>query len=45
MLDHDTDSYYKISRAFPGSQAIGGLTRNRAAFSPLRQRRYQPWFS
>jgi len=29
MLDHDTDSYYKISRAFAGSQATGGLTRNR----------------
>jgi len=29
MLDHDTDSYYKISRAFAGSPATGGLTRNR----------------
>src|SRR5262245_17886958 len=28
MLDHDTDSYYKISRAFVGRQAAGGLTRD-----------------
>jgi len=28
MLDHDTDSYYKISRAFVGGQAAGGLTRD-----------------
>ena len=28
MLDHDTDSYYKISRAFLGGQPAGGLTRN-----------------
>jgi pimeloyl-ACP methyl ester carboxylesterase len=28
MLDHDTDSYYKISRAFVGSQPSGGLTRD-----------------
>jgi len=27
MLDHDTDSYYKISRAFTGGQPSGGLTR------------------
>jgi hypothetical protein len=26
MLDHDTDSYEKISRAFTGGQASGGLT-------------------
>ena len=28
MLDHDTDSYEKISRAFAGGQASGGLTRD-----------------
>jgi pimeloyl-ACP methyl ester carboxylesterase len=28
MLDHDTDSYYKISRAFLGGQPAGGLTRD-----------------
>jgi pimeloyl-ACP methyl ester carboxylesterase len=28
MLDHDTDSYYKISRAFLDGQAAGGLTRD-----------------
>jgi pimeloyl-ACP methyl ester carboxylesterase len=28
MLDHDTDSYYKISRAFAGEQPSGGLTRD-----------------
>jgi pimeloyl-ACP methyl ester carboxylesterase len=28
MLDHDTDSYYKISRAFTGGQPSGGLTRD-----------------
>jgi pimeloyl-ACP methyl ester carboxylesterase len=28
MLDHDTDSYYKISRAFAGEQPAGNLTRN-----------------
>jgi pimeloyl-ACP methyl ester carboxylesterase len=27
MLDHDTDAYYKISRAFTGGQPSGGLTR------------------
>ena len=27
MLDHDTDSYYKISRAFVEGKAVGGLTR------------------
>jgi pimeloyl-ACP methyl ester carboxylesterase len=27
LLDHDTDSYYKISRAFLDSQPSGGLTR------------------
>ena len=27
MLDHDTDSYYKISRAFVDGQPSGGLTR------------------
>ncbi|HKA97035.1 MAG TPA: epoxide hydrolase [Streptosporangiaceae bacterium] len=27
LLDHDTDSYYKISRAFTGGQPSGGLTR------------------
>jgi pimeloyl-ACP methyl ester carboxylesterase len=26
MLDHDTDAYYKISRAFTGGQPSGGLT-------------------
>ena len=29
MLDHDTDSYYKISRAFLGGQPAGNLTRDR----------------
>jgi len=28
MLDHDTDSYYKISRAFVDGQPSGGLSRN-----------------
>ncbi|MGZ4589098.1 MAG: epoxide hydrolase family protein, partial [Mycobacteriaceae bacterium] len=28
MLDHDTDSYYKISRAFVERQPAGGLTRD-----------------
>jgi pimeloyl-ACP methyl ester carboxylesterase len=28
MLDHDTDSYYKISRAFLGGQPSGQLTRD-----------------
>jgi pimeloyl-ACP methyl ester carboxylesterase len=28
MLDHDTDSYQKISRAFTGGQPSGGLTRD-----------------
>jgi pimeloyl-ACP methyl ester carboxylesterase len=28
MLDHDTDSYYKISRAFTGDQPTGNLTRD-----------------
>jgi pimeloyl-ACP methyl ester carboxylesterase len=27
MLDHDTDSYYKISRAFVDGTPVGGLTR------------------
>jgi pimeloyl-ACP methyl ester carboxylesterase len=27
LLDHDTDSYYKISRAFVESEPVGGLTR------------------
>ena len=27
MLDHDTDSYYKISRAFLGGKPAGNLTR------------------
>ena len=27
MLDHDTDSYYKISRAFVAGEPVGGLTR------------------
>jgi pimeloyl-ACP methyl ester carboxylesterase len=27
MLDHDTDSYYKISRAFVDREPVGGLTR------------------
>ena len=27
MLDHDTDSYYKISRAFVDRQPVGSLTR------------------
>jgi pimeloyl-ACP methyl ester carboxylesterase len=29
MLDHDTDSYYKISRAFLDGQPAGQLTRDR----------------
>src|SRR5258708_30281953 len=28
MLDHDTDAYYKISRAFTGGQPSPGLTRD-----------------
>jgi pimeloyl-ACP methyl ester carboxylesterase len=28
LLDHDTDSYYKISRAFVDGQPAGGLTRD-----------------
>src|SRR5689334_20070247 len=28
MLDHDTDAYYKISRAFVDGQPSGGLTRD-----------------
>ena len=28
MLDHDTDSYYKISRAFVDSVPVGNLTRD-----------------
>jgi len=28
MIDHDTDSYYKISRAFVDGQPAGGLTRD-----------------
>jgi pimeloyl-ACP methyl ester carboxylesterase len=28
MLDHDTDAYYKISRAFTGGPPSGGLTRD-----------------
>jgi pimeloyl-ACP methyl ester carboxylesterase len=28
MLDHDTDSYYKISRAFVDDEPSGGLTRD-----------------
>ena len=28
MLDHDTDSYYKISRAFVDHAPVGGLTRD-----------------
>jgi pimeloyl-ACP methyl ester carboxylesterase len=28
LLDHDTDSYYKISRAFLDGQPSGGLTRD-----------------
>jgi pimeloyl-ACP methyl ester carboxylesterase len=28
MLDHDTDSYYKISRAFVGGEPAGRLTRD-----------------
>src|SRR5205085_10691253 len=28
MLDHDTDSYYKISRAFVDKQPTGNLTRD-----------------
>jgi pimeloyl-ACP methyl ester carboxylesterase len=29
LLDHDTDSYYKISRAFLGGEPVGNLTRDR----------------
>jgi pimeloyl-ACP methyl ester carboxylesterase len=28
LLDHDTDSYYKISRAFVGGEPTGNLTRD-----------------
>jgi pimeloyl-ACP methyl ester carboxylesterase len=28
MLDHDTDSYYKISSAFAGAEPVGNLTRD-----------------
>jgi hypothetical protein len=28
LLDHDTDSYYKISRAFVDGQPAGNLTRD-----------------
>jgi pimeloyl-ACP methyl ester carboxylesterase len=28
MLDHDTDSYYKISRAFVDAEPVGNLTRD-----------------
>jgi pimeloyl-ACP methyl ester carboxylesterase len=28
ILDHDTDSYYKISRAFVDGRPVGGLTRD-----------------
>ena len=28
MIDHDTDAYYKIARAFVDGQASGGLTRD-----------------
>ena len=28
MLDHDTDSYYKISRAFVEGEPVGNLTRD-----------------
>jgi pimeloyl-ACP methyl ester carboxylesterase len=28
MLDHDTDSYYKIASAFVGGQPVGNLTRD-----------------
>jgi len=28
MLDHDTDSYYKVARAFVGGRPAGGLTRD-----------------
>jgi pimeloyl-ACP methyl ester carboxylesterase len=28
MLDHDTDAYYKISRAFVDGKPSGGLTRD-----------------
>jgi pimeloyl-ACP methyl ester carboxylesterase len=28
MLDHDTDSYYKIARAFTDHDAVGNLTRD-----------------
>ena len=29
VLDHDTDSYYKISRAFGDGEPVGNLTRDR----------------
>jgi pimeloyl-ACP methyl ester carboxylesterase len=28
LLDHDTDSYYKVSRAFVDGEPVGGLTRD-----------------
>jgi pimeloyl-ACP methyl ester carboxylesterase len=33
MLDHDTDAYYKISRAFTGGQPSGGLTRDHVLYN------------
>ena len=29
LLDHDTDSYYKISRAFVDGEPVGNLTRDK----------------
>ena len=31
LLDHDTDSYYKISRAFVDGEPVGNLTRERSS--------------
>jgi pimeloyl-ACP methyl ester carboxylesterase len=33
MLDHDTDSYYKISRAFVDDEPVGGLTRESIVYT------------
>src|ERR671911_497942 len=35
LLDHDTDSYYKISRAFVGGEPVGSLTRDSSVGGPV----------
>jgi pimeloyl-ACP methyl ester carboxylesterase len=34
MIDHDTDSYYKISRAFVDGEPVGQLTRDNIVSAP-----------